>query len=709
MTDPRRLATSAPFARPAPETEQTDEQIDLFGVLNTLWRGKWWILLATLLGMALGGYYAYAIATPLYTARSVVALEARQSRVVDMESVMSGLSADQATVNTEIELIRSRQLAERLVQDLGLTEDPEFNPALAAVEPWSADWLRQTLLGPGPEPNEAEAFDATVDQVLAAIDVSNRHNSYVFTIVVETTSPEKSAEIANRLAELYILDQLELKFEATDKATEWLGKQVASLKSDLETAEKRLKDFTTSTELVSPESLSALGVQLKDLRDRLAETETRTETVASRIAALEEAMDTASPAEIAEIADDSALTRMLERLEAGAASRELFDQRLDQVIQQARQELAREERQREVLQNTVTDLEGQIDRQSSELVTLEQLEREVEATALIYESFLSRLKETSVQQGLHEPDARVFSEAVVRRTPSAPRDGLVLGLAALLGFFAGSGMVLVRERLQNVFRTSEELERATGLPVLGEVPQAPTRQRRKLLDHVVSKPTSAFSEAVRNLRTSILLSDIDRPPNLVMLTSSVPGEGKTTQCLSLAQNLSMMGKKVLLIEADIRRRMLSEYLDLAGDEPGLIAATTGRQPFSEIVYRREELGFDILLGEKSQLNAADFFSSRRFADFLRAAKEAYDVVILDTPPVLAVPDARVIGQYADAIVYVVRWDNTPKTQVAAGLRSLRGVKLQITGLVLSQVNHRGMRRYGYTDSYSSSYNSYYDS
>jgi capsular exopolysaccharide synthesis family protein len=204
-----------------------------------------------------------------------------------------------------------------------------------------------------------------------------------------------------------------------------------------------------------------------------------------------------------------------------------------------------------------------------------------------------------------------------------------------------------------------------------------------------------------------LLANIDMPPRVIMSTSSIPGEGKTTQSISLAQNLSGLGKKVLLVEGDIRRRVFSEYFDIH-DKPGFLSVLAGEASLQSAVTFNEQLQADILLGETSKVNAADLFSSDTFAQFLSTLRDAYDYVIIDTPPVLAVPDARVIGQHVDAILYTVKWDSTTHRQVNDGLKSLANVNLKVTGLVLSQIDQRGMKRYGYGDSYGA-YQAYYNS
>ena len=183
-----------------------------------------------------------------------------------------------------------------------------------------------------------------------------------------------------------------------------------------------------------------------------------------------------------------------------------------------------------------------------------------------------------------------------------------------------------------------------------------------------------------------------------MSTSSIPGEGKTTQSLALAQNLTGLGKKVLLIEGDIRKRVFAEYFDIQ-DKKGLIAVLSGEAKLEEAVSHEPTLNADILIGEKTETNAADIFSSERFTRFLEDLRSKYDYVIIDTPPVLAVPDARVIGRSMDAVIYTVKWDSTSQRQVREGLKSLENVQVRVTGLVLSQINAKGMKKYGYGETY----------
>ena len=408
----------------------------------------------------------------------------------------------------------------------------------------------------------------------------------------------------------------------------------------------------------------------------------------------------------ATVANDTTLVSLLARANAGdAVAQERFDDRYADLIARTRQDAIRTTQQLAILDKSVSDMEARIGRQSDELVKLQQYQREAEASRLIYEHFLGRLKETSVQQGIQQADSRVLSSAVVPGAPSAPRKSMILALSLVLGTIAGAGVVLGREMTQNTYRVSDALEKDTGLPVIGQIPVIPARRRKNVLKYLSDKPSSAAAESIRNLRTSVLLANLDNPPKVIMSTSSVPGEGKTTQSLAMTHNLSMMGKKVLLIEGDIRRRVFSEYFEVEGHK-GLLSVLSGETPLSEAVVFIDQLGADVLLGEKSKVNAADTFSSETFGRFMQAVRSEYDYIIIDTPPVLAVPDARVIGGWVDAIIYAVKWDSTTRRQVAEGLKAFANVNVKVSGLVLSQIDRRGMKRYGYGDSYGN-YSSYY--
>ncbi|MFD2739599.1 GumC family protein [Sulfitobacter aestuarii] len=691
------------FAPSLPETE--DDSIDLAALAGTLWRGKWIIALATALALLIGGYYAFVVATPLYRATSVVILQTKQDNIVDLQSVVGGMSGDSTEVNSEIEVLRSRGLMGKVVDRLDLINDPEFNgelrePGLVANVTGGIRNSIGALFG-GDEASELSDIeaqsrrDAVVSALLDKVSISNIRQSLVFNVTVETESARKSARIADAIVELYILNQIEVKFEATEQATTWLTNRVGELQVELEAAETKASDFSSRTELVSIEGLQALERQIKDMRERIATAE---QTVSSAQAELEGLRAAEAIEDKVALADDTQLTRMAQRLDDGPEMVAAFDNRYQMVINRKALDLARAEQQLEALRRSAVELERQVARQGQDLITLQQLTREAEATRTLYEYFLTRLKETSAQQGIQQADSRVLSNAVVPGAPSEPRKSRILALSMILGMMIGAGIVLLREMRNNSFRTARELENHTGLTVLGQIPEIPAGKRPNVLRYLLDKPTSAAAEAVRNLRTSLMLSNVDNPPQVILSTSSVPGEGKTTNSLALAANLLGLGKRVLVIEGDIRRRTLNEYFPTLPTS-GIVGVLSGEMRFEDAVHRPADFGADVLAGDKTATNAADLFSSDRFRDFIEEMRGRYDAIIIDTPPVLVVPDARIIAQVADAILFTVYWDSTSKQQVEEALRMFDQTKQRISGLVLSQISARGMKRYGYGGQY----------
>ncbi len=679
------------------------DSLNLSSIAGTLWRGKWLVLLTSVIGMLLAGYYAFVVAIPQYRATAVVILETQQESVVDLQSVVGGFSGDTSAINSEVEVLRARSLMGKVVDRLDLTKDPEFNGDLRP--PTLRAQIRERVYGMlgriEPENSlsaDAEATrvrDAVVTRLLRQVTVRNVPSSLVFQVTVETENAEKSALIADTIVSSYILNQLEVKFEATEQATSWLSDRVATLQIELEDAEARVKDFSAGTDLVSVEGLQALERQIKDLRDRIASAKANEVTTAATVTQLNAATDRDAQAEAAA---DPQLDRLLVRARSDDAMASAFDTRFAQIVARAELEATRSAQQSDALEASLAPLEAQIERQGQDLIELQQLQREAEASRLLYEYFLGRLKETSAQEGIQQADSRILSDAVVPIEPSEPRKTLLTLLGAFVGLFVGALWVTFRESGKDDFRTAAELEQFTGEAVLGQIPVIPGRGRKRTLTYLAEKPTSAAAEAIRNLRTSVLLSNADQPPQIILSTSSLPAEGKTTNSLALTQNLAGMGKKVLLVEGDIRRRTFQAYFEDLPQQ-GLVSVLAGDMKLEDAILSVPLLGADVLGGEQTTTNAADLFSSDRFKALISDMRARYDHVIIDTPPVLVVPDARIIAQHVDSVLFTVKWDSTTKPQVDESLRLFRDANLRISGLVLSQINPRGMKRYGYGGKY----------
>lgn len=679
-------------------------EIDLTEWLWTFWRSKLLLGFAVIIFVLLGYCYSSFVLVPKYTSTTVIVLQGDQNSIVNFDSVVSGIGSDQSAINTEVEIIRSRTLIGKLVDTLDLVNDPEFNSDLIPVSKFSISNLITAVTGKEPTRvvrTADQIREAAINAVLARIDVRNVRSTLIFNISATTEDPQKSAKISNSLSDLYIQEQIEVKFSGTEQATEWLTSRVSELKVELEQVESEAKSFASQSDLVSAEALDSINKQIKDLRDRRADLAEQIDNLKIVRSIQQNAFEKQDAELISRLTDDVVLDQEFPKVLVGDVfATQNFWNRVETILTQSEIDLNRSNTQIFTLDQSIKTLETQSASQSKDLVRLQQLQREAEASRLIYEYFLGRLKETSVQKGIQQADSRILSLGVAPGAPSAPNRPIILMIFAIVGFGFSAAFVIIKQLLNTKIRRVSDLEKLTGENVIGQIPCIPARKRLSVLQYLIDKPNSVVAEAVRNLRTSIMLSDVDNPPQIVMSTSSLPGEGKTTQSLALTLNFSGLGKKVLLVEGDIRRRVFSEYFNVE-NKGGLLAVLSGEMSLSEAVSHVDMLGADVLTGEKSKLNAADIFSSNSFKSFLEKARKTYDIIIIDTPPVLIVPDARVIGQSVDAIVYTVKWDSSTKNNIRDGLRMFEQVNLKVSGLVLSQIDQSEMGQYG--DSYSGNY------
>ncbi len=682
-------------------------------------------------------------ATPRYTATAEVMLDVRKEQISDVSAVLSGLPADSSVVDTEVEVLRSRSLASRVVNQLKLDRDPYFNPYLETAK-GPASWLpwAKKAAAPGAvvDPVELQRRrEKIVDRVLAGLSVRRAGMTYLIAIDYTHPQPEQAAKLANAFADLYLTEQLEAKFDATTKANEWLDTRVAELRDQLQAAEAAVQQYKIANNLLSAEGatlteqeISGLNQQLASARASQAETDARLSIARNQLARGSNGEDVGeslnSPVvqqlrkqraeQSAKVADLGG--RYGERHpDLLKAKRELAD--IDSQIQdEIRRIISNLEAQAQVARQRTGSMAGSVSASRGALagnnragVRLGELERKADAVRTLYESLLSRFKQTTASQGIEQPDARVVSQAKIPTSPSYPKPSLNLALGLGAALMAGLGAVVLAEILMAGLFTEDEVEHRLGLPYLGSVPLLSSAVDDKLArttspaDYLLTKPLSGFAESFRKLRAAILFSKVGEPVKVIAITSSLPGEGKTTTTFSLARTLATSGANVVVVDCDLRQSAINRFLP---ETPsiGLIEVLNGVATLDQALYT-DASGAKVLPLAKTANTPRDVLGSAAMARLLVELRQRFDVVLLDTAPLLAIADTRILAPSTDAVVMLARWKKTPVKAITSALSLLHGKGIFVAGVALTQVDLKAQGRYGYGDAnyYYKSYRKYY--
>lgn len=703
--------------------------IDLRELARVLWRRRW-IIAGTLALVVVASGALISQITPLYTATAKVMVDPRQANIVDLDQVISGLPANVETIQSEIEVLGSRTLAAKVVDYTGLMQRPEFNRAISSKDAAIDDTANTPVSA-----ELTQQRNRVIDRFLAALDVSSVGRSRVIDISFQAADPKLSADVANAVAELYLVAQLESKFDATRRATQWLNERLEQLRIDAEVAEIAVERFKTA--MAQNRDAKSLVGRRQEITTMLASVRTTRDAAKLAVADLQK-----FDPERAEANNQWPSDELRARYEAWlsleedkvAKSREIgprhpdmvalndkintararYDDSLNQLVATAENQLRNTEQKLVELQAEMSQITNLVDDPNAADVRLRTLTREAQASRTLYETFLNRYKETSEQQGLEQADARLISKADTPFKPSYPNSKMLLLLSVVAGLGLGVVLAFAAEQLENGFQGGEQLERTLGLPALGLMPSLKSLGVKDTTPeaYLVSKPASSYAEAVRGLRTSLLLSDLDNPPKVLLLTSAVPGEGKTTLTLALAKLASMAGERVVVVDADLRRPRVHAALGVE-NEVGLSDYLSGQKPLEAVLRSTEASGKGgihyITSGASTPL-ATELVRSQAMRKLIRSLGETYSLVLVDGPPVLPVADAKVLATMADKVVYISLWRKTPRSMAQHAVKQLRDVGANLAGAVLNNVDVKRHSEYGYGEGgyyHNSAYRKYY--
>ncbi len=732
-------APKAVEERPQPIFQPVVE-VDLQELLRKLWRRKWVILGTVITVMILVAIVLYQL-TPRYTAVNQIEISPARSNIVDFEAVLAGLPADSATIETEIQIIRSRNLVAKIVERLKLKRIPEFN---AVIRPPSTletlqDNVRSYLVQQGltifsntaddemltqTERMEKEQ-NQIIDVVLEGLEVEPEGLSRVVTIQFESENPRTAALVANTLADFYIVAQLEAKFTATKRANSWLNDRVLELRQEVSVADKAIEAFREQSGLIrgqgevtlASEQISELSMQYIQERTKLAETEARLRQVERLLKSpdgIESASGVLASPLVRELREQEAdLGSQTAQLSAELGERhprminaraQIRDLRgkirveVDRIVQGLRNEVGVARARTATLRAELDKLKKEVARLDTYQVQMRALEREATASQGLLEILLTRSKETTSQENFQEADANILSYAPVPTKPSYPKKVLVLAGASVFGVFLGLLLAFMMEQLDQGFRSMEQIERMMGVMPLGLVPTLTGLGAvgKKPERYILEKPASAFGEAIRRLHTALLLSDT-KPPKTIMICSSLPKEGKTVMVVSLARMLASVGQKVIVVDCDMRRPAVHEIFGLPA-KPGLFECLSGEAALKDVIQKDQYSGAHLVSAGALAAHPPNLLGSQSMKSLLDALAQSYDLVIVDTAPVMAVSDSLVLSRLVDTTVFLVRWAETRRETAINGVRQIINAGGNVAGVLLTMVDVKEHAQYSFGDS-----------
>ena len=708
------------LSRRAPLRREADPQVDRGALIDlrhvgAILRRRWMVLCAAMIAAIIVAAAAYLVAEPRYLATAQVALERTAEQVIDVDSVTPTADPDSAAVDTEVQALRSPELIGRVVDRLRLARDPAFNEAAG-----------QGASTAQPDPIGRQRAIGTL---LGGLTVKRDGLSYAISVSFEGHTPAQAAQIANALVDDYVSGQAGSKAQATRRAQGFLEERLQDLRTQVLGAERAVADYRAAHNLFAVSEASTVTQQeLSGLSTQLAQAKAENAAAQARLsAARAQVRGGRSGEELGDSLDSPVVSQLrAQRAEAArevAALEKRYGPRHPALVQAQNQLRTADEHiaaevkrivanasiqasiagQRAAsLAGSVAQTQGKLASDNEASVRLAELERNAESSRTLYQAFLDRYRQTVAQSGLERSDSYIVSRARVPGAPSSPNMLIYAAMAVVGGLGIGVLLVVLLQLLERGLETSDAIEGTLGLATLASIPDARTLPgyRKSGLpappaELLLKRPQSTYAEAFRTLRTSIQFADAAKPVRVVAITSAVPGEGKTTTAMGLARAVAAAGGKVLLIDADARRRASSRQF-AADVTLGLDEVLAGEATLDQAIVK-DSLSDACLLPQRLDSKGISLAESPTLAELIERVRERYDLVILDTPPVLPVDEARVIASMADGVVFLVRWRKTPSKAASVALRRLYDVHAEMLGAVLTLVDVGEQERAGYED------------
>lgn len=734
-----------------------DEKADLRTYWRLLQKRRW-----TVVSVLTAVFVLVLIATfkqrPVYRATTLLEIQKESPNLLTVQELFQLEEVSDNYLETQYRVLQSETLARRVIAELHLNQVKQLSGTEAAHSKENSH-----------EPADGLRADAVAEQrVLRAfadrLTVEPVPQSRLVRVSFESQEPHMAAKVVNALAANYIQANLENRWEATQRASEWLSQQLQELKARLEKSEDDLQSYAQANGLIYLESEKGQTENIVDERLReLQEELTKAQAIRYEKESLHRLVEAGDYSSLPGVIDSKLMQGLTDRLfdlnRQKAELAPLFSDEYPKVREiqsqiDRLQQLQVEERRRagerisneylaavrreDLVAHAFEEERRQANVVAGRSVQYNILKREVETNKQLYDGLLHRLKEAGVSAGLKASNIRIVDAADPPISPVKPRVGFNLAAGLMVGLVFGVSLAFLQERIDNTLKDPEDIERFLGVPALAlipslngsrpnrvnstslprwlradgkDLPNAPEKQLAEgwvRIDGNQVTQHSPLAEAFRGLRTSVLLSTAGRPPQSLTFISAEPGEGKTTIASNLAISLAQLGKRTLLIDGDMRRPCVHKLFDIPDHAPGLVNYLAGQEEWRSLVRSSVTAGLDCLLCGPIPPNPSELLSSERMAALINEAMAEYPFVLVDAPPLLNIADGRILAAMMDGAVLVVKGGATPRELVQRAQFYVRDVGAHLIGVVLNDVKLRHDRSSYYYKYYNNS-NGLFDS
>ncbi|MGN8546634.1 polysaccharide biosynthesis tyrosine autokinase [Bradyrhizobium sp. 13971] len=726
---------------------------ETFDAFVTYLLRQYWVILGTA-GLCLFGGICYLMtAAPSYTALATMIIDTRKFQAFQQQSPVSEAPVDSAAIESQVEILKSENVALAVIRDLKLNEDPEFVGSRAGAVGAVVDFVSGLLAGGAP-PTEFDRTRRAVRTFQKQLDVRRRGMTYVIEVSFRSLDPERAAQIANAVADAYIVDQLDSKYQATRRASVWLQDRIQELRTQASNAERAVLDYKKTNNIVTSSGKLLNEQQLGELNTQLLHVKSQVTDAKAKLDRIEAVVKGGVPdATVADTLNNQVITKLrsqyleLANREADWSSRYGYNHlaavnlrnqmreiqssivdELKRLAESYKSDYAIALQRQNEIERAVNDSVSQSQSTNQAQVTLRELESSAQTYRSLYDNFLQRYMENVQQQSFPVSEARVITRASRPLGKSHPQTLVVLALSALGGLIAGLGLGVLRDLYDRVFRTAEMVETileadcvaivprvspgqikapVAGRPNLPIGPRTIRRGDEPVLWAAIDSPFSRFSEAIRSIKVNADLN-VTKPSKILGLTSALPNEGKSTLAFVFAQLVAQSGARVLLIDCDLRNPSLSRKV-AATAERGILDVLSNNATLQDTLWRDPETGLAFLPGAtRSRIaHSHDVLASDQMRDFIDGARSHYDYVIVDFPPLTPVVDVRITAHFVDSFVFIVEWGKTQVQVVERALRSARAVNENLLGVVLNKADIAAMSRYSGYGGKNYYYNSHY--